>query len=123
VHRIIWCIFNASIQEDLVIDHIDGDPHNNRIENLMLKQQSKNMQNLKIRLSNKSGVTGVSLITKNKGKNKYFVACVTSNGKQRTKLFSADKHENAFELACEWRKEQIRLLNEQGAGYTDRHGM
>ena len=38
--------------------------------------------------------------------------------------FSVEKHgnEEAFRLACEWRSEQIRLLNEQGAGYTERHG-
>lgn len=31
-------------------------------------------------------------------------------------------YDEAVELASCWRKEQIRLLNEQGAGYTERHG-
>ena len=34
VHRIIWEMFNGPITENLVIDHIDGDKLNNRIENL-----------------------------------------------------------------------------------------
>lgn len=35
-HRLIWVYLNGSIPEGMEIDHIDGQPHNNRIENLRL---------------------------------------------------------------------------------------
>lgn len=67
VHRIIYALFTNSIDihEDLVIDHIDQDPSNNRVENLRLVNHSDNMKNRKMSKRNKTGVRGVSL-TKNK---------------------------------------------------------
>ena len=49
---------------------------------------------------------------------------VDLNGCSKNKYFSIIQHgkDEAFRLACEWRKEQIELLNLQGAGYTERHG-
>jgi hypothetical protein len=44
-HRIIWEMFNGPIPEGIQIDHIDGDPYNNRIENLRLATQSQNSAN------------------------------------------------------------------------------
>ena len=42
-----------------VLDHIDGDCLNNRIENLREATQMQNMWNQKIAKNNKSGVKGV----------------------------------------------------------------
>jgi hypothetical protein len=42
-----------------VIDHIDGDTRNNRIENLRTATRSQNSMNCKMRKSNTSGVKGV----------------------------------------------------------------
>lgn len=41
-HRVVWELFNGPIPEGLVIDHIDGDKHNNKISNLrcVTKQQN-----------------------------------------------------------------------------------
>jgi len=36
VHRLVWETFRGEIPEDLHIDHIDGDPSNNNINNLQL---------------------------------------------------------------------------------------
>lgn len=36
IHRVIWELFNGAIQDGMTIDHIDGDKHNNRIENLQI---------------------------------------------------------------------------------------
>lgn len=47
VHRIVWYLANGPIPEGLVIDHIDGDPSNNRIENLRLATRSQNQMNCK----------------------------------------------------------------------------
>lgn len=42
VHRIIYAKFIGSLKEDLVVNHIDGDPSNNTPANLELVPQSVN---------------------------------------------------------------------------------
>lgn len=122
VHRIIWILHNGEIPADLVIDHVDGDSLNNKIENLRVVTQKVNCQNSSTRSDNKSGVCGVTFTIKN-GK-ELCRAYVTVNGKQKSKAFSVNKYGSkvAFELACNWRSDQIKLLNSQGASYSDRHG-
>jgi hypothetical protein len=46
VHRLIW-VYNKGDIEDptMVIDHIDGDGYNNRMENLRLVTQAENAKN------------------------------------------------------------------------------
>ncbi len=44
-HRIIWEMFNGPIPEGMLIDHIDGDTLNNRIENLRLATRQQNNAN------------------------------------------------------------------------------
>jgi hypothetical protein len=86
--------------------------------------QQLNGRNLSNTRSNTS-VIGVSKIKrKHLNFEQYVASYYDMNGKLKQKEFSTFKtpKEEAFRLACEWRKEQIRLLNEQGAGYTDRHG-
>lgn len=43
----------------LVIDHIDGNPQNNRLENLRLVTQKTNSRNCRISTNNRSGHLGV----------------------------------------------------------------
>ena len=43
-HRIIWEILNGSIPKDMVIDHINNNPNDNRIENLQCITHTQNMQ-------------------------------------------------------------------------------
>lgn len=56
-HRIIWELHFGPIPEGMVIDHIDRDKSNNRIENLRCTSQSSNMTNQSQR--NSSGYKGV----------------------------------------------------------------
>lgn len=56
-HRIIWELHFGPIPEGKVIDHIDRDKSNNRIENLRCTSQSSNMTNQPQR--NNSGHKGV----------------------------------------------------------------
>lgn len=56
-HRVAWAIHYGVWPE--VIDHINGDPADNRIENLRSVQQSSNMLNIAKRTDNSSGATGV----------------------------------------------------------------
>ena len=45
VHRLIWEAFNGPIQKGMEIDHIDGNPSNNRLENLRAVSHQTNMLN------------------------------------------------------------------------------
>lgn len=59
-HRIVYSLYhNIDISNELVIDHIDRNPKNNKIENLRLVSQATNSANKNISIKNKSGVEGV----------------------------------------------------------------
>lgn len=123
LHRIVWLLNNGSFDNTMVIDHIDGDCNNNQISNLRLITQKQNMRNKAA--SGKSLVVGVNLIFNRQGLEQSWRAqFVDISGKNTVKYFSISKYgkEEAFRLACQWRKEQIEQLNANGAGYTDRHG-
>ena len=79
-HRIIWEMHNGSIPKEFVIDHIDGDRSNNKLENLRLCTFQQNHFNRGKQANNKSGFKGVSwhkqkakwvAQIKVKGKNKF----------------------------------------------------
>lgn len=56
-HQVIWCMVHGEWPD--VIDHIDGDKLNNRIENLRSVSQFENMRNTKLPSDNTSGAIGV----------------------------------------------------------------
>lgn len=57
-HRVAWAIFHG-LWPCGEIDHIDGNPANNKITNLREVSRRENMRNTKVRTDNTSGVTGV----------------------------------------------------------------
>jgi hypothetical protein len=57
IHRIIFMMFNGCMPNE--IDHIDGNPSNNLIENLREATHQQNQYNLKINKRNTSGIKGV----------------------------------------------------------------
>lgn len=59
VHRLIWELERGSIPVRYVIDHINGDTHDNRIENLRCGPRSINQRNAKRPTTNTSGHIGV----------------------------------------------------------------
>ena len=126
IHRIIWEMFNGPIPTGMVIDHMNGNPWDNRIENLRVVTQRQNVQNAKKSKRNTSGATGVRWACKNPelGHATFAVAYYTKDDKDYTKAFSVNKLGllPAFKEAFCWRQEMIRNLNLSGEDYTERHG-
>ena len=58
LHSVIYCMFYGKMPK--MIDHIDGNVYNNKIENLREVSHSQNMQNSKKRKDNNSGIKGVN---------------------------------------------------------------
>lgn len=69
-HRIIW-FWVTGIWPDKLIDHVNGNPLDNRWLNLRLATHSQNGHNKKVTKSNSTGVKGVS-----KSKNGKFKATI-----------------------------------------------
>lgn len=59
-HRIIYEMHHGPIPDKMEVDHIDGNAHNNRIENLRLATHGQNMLNKRRHSNNTSGFKGVS---------------------------------------------------------------
>lgn len=120
-HRVVWILHNGFIEDDLVIDHIDGDATNNNILNLRLVSRKINNRN-RLKQVNKTGLTGVYLRFIS-GHYEYYAGWRDENGVLRCKYFSCDKYgeEQAKFLAKEYRNKMISERNNQGAGYTDKH--
>lgn len=93
VHRIIWKMVNGT--EPAEIDHKDGDPTNNRIENLRPATRHQNMQNQR-RHSGKLLPKGVTL-RRRSGK---FRADIFLNGRQKY-LGEFNSPEIAHAVYCE----------------------
>ena len=58
-HRIVWKWFYGEEPPEM-IDHIDGNKKNNRIDNLRATNHFANAMNTKMHRRNKTGVTGLS---------------------------------------------------------------
>lgn len=69
-HRVIFVMFFNRIPK--FIDHIDGNPSNNKIENLREVNASQNLWNTKKGVTNVSGIKGVCW---HKLKNKWIASC------------------------------------------------
>lgn len=79
-HRLAWLITQGA-WPDVDIDHIDGNPSNNRIANLRQATRSENLQNQnKAHSGSTSGILGVHW----SNQRKKWVAAITVNGKVRS---------------------------------------
>ena len=77
-HRVAWALYHNELPDpSLEIDHIDGNPSNNRIENLRLVTRSENLRNKNLYKSCKHGYPG---IIHEKGRIKCWRAQIGING-------------------------------------------
>ncbi len=123
VHRIIYILHNGKIDPSLMIDHIDGNPLNNRIDNLRLVTASVNAQNQRLKKSNVSGVPGV-YPSGAKGYITWHVSINVKGHKQIKKQFSSKIYgeESAKILAIDYAIHARRQLNARGiANFSERH--
>ena len=44
IHRVVWESFNGPIPEGMDVDHIDGNPHNNSLNNLQILSHRDNLK-------------------------------------------------------------------------------
>ena len=106
LHRVVFAVVHGRWPTEQ-IDHIDGDPTNNRVENLREVSAVENQRNMKRYVNNTSGYTGVRRTTSGK-----WQALITDRGK-RICLGSFEDPEDA---AAAYRAKADEL------GYHRNHG-
>ncbi len=106
-HRLVWALVSGAWPEDQ-IDHINGDPEDNRFENLRVVPNADNQKNRWLSRANTSGVNGVYWHSRDK----VWSACIRQNGRQKSLGYFQTQ-----EQATAARKEA-----ERRAGYSLRHG-
>ena len=90
IHRLVFLYHNGYMPK--AIDHIDGNPLNNKIENLRACSQAENMQNYKKPKTNTSGIKNVSWASRQK---KWHVRVKSGNKDCHIGFF-----DSKFEAAC-----------------------
>jgi len=122
VHRIIYEMFNKDMWEGYVIDHINRDKTDNKIENIRAVKAENNARNRSKHPNNSTGTTGVYF--RNSRFPAYIAFWYDTDKRMRQKSFSVIKYgkDEAMRLAIECRQNQIKKLNLLGYGYTETHG-
>lgn len=116
VSVIVWALFN-DLHDGFVIDHIDHNPSNNKLENLRQVTQKTNTRNKIKQSNNTSGITGVSYHKRDN----YWSVTYTKEGKLQFERFYLKHHSDAKEQAIKRRLEIEKELIEK-YGYSDTHG-
>jgi hypothetical protein len=118
VHRIIWVLRTKEdlLDSDQVINHIDGNPENNKIDNLEICSQRDNCLRRTKHSKNTTGISGIKLEINKKRSPSYRVSISTKDGKRINKNFAISIHGllPAFAKAVSWRENKIQELLEEG---------
>ena len=106
-HRVVFLMHKGYLP--VVLDHIDGDRANNRLDNLRPASLHQNQYNRKLNNNNKTGFKGVSY----NAKQKMFIAAINHQG-QRISLGSYNTPEEADKV--------VRAAREELHGNFANHG-
>ena len=106
--RVVWTWFNGEIPEGMIVDHINQDPSDDRLENLRLVTKSGNSRNTKRPIDNTSGIIGVSY---NTARDKW-EAYINIKGKRKRLYYGVSKAKAAV----------IRKAAEYIYGFHANHG-
>lgn len=120
VHRVVYILFYKELPDNMDIDHVDRNKSNNSINNLRMVTEHQNSTNSSVSVNNTTGVRGVKY-REYKYSKAYICSWKDLNGVQRSKSFTIGKYskEEAFRLACEYRKKIIEELNRAGLCYNE----
>ena len=111
VHQIIYYMISG-IEPLSIVDHQDGDPLNNRFDNLRSTTEVGNSRNKGMHSNNTSGITGISW---NKRYSKWIAYVRDNNGKQ--------KHLGYFDDIIEATDVVQNYRSRPELGYSERHGV
>lgn len=108
VHRLVFHTFNSDYNLNHVVDHIDGDSKNNKLENLQSITQRKNIAKSSVANINKreSMPTGVY----ENRESGYFYSFKHINGKQ----YYLGGHYNKHVVSCFYELATERLMQQRG---------
>lgn len=109
VHRMIWLLKTGEFPYK--IDHIDGNPSNNKWVNLREVTTAQNGANRKLSKNSKSGVKGVTK------QGNYWMASIQSEGKRIHKCFPLT--EEGKQLATSWLRETREHLHGEFTNHGD----
>ena len=94
-HRLAWLYMTGEFPKNM-IDHIDGNPLNNKFDNLRNANRFENQHNQKLTQRNKSGLKGVSW---HKISGKWTAQICHKNKKYYLGLF--DDKNDAYQVRCQ----------------------
>ena len=110
VHRVVWLLLHGSIDSSMVVDHIDGNPLNNKSDNLQLVTYQKNGRNKKPRIDGFS-----------KKGDSYCVSLIDNSGNRINRTASVVKYGDDLAKAILATWKLYMLTSEEFSGYSDRH--
>jgi hypothetical protein len=116
VSRLVYFLTKCQDLTDKVVDHLDGNTTNNKIDNLRLCSQKQNCRNRVTKARNTTGYIGVYVTYK--GSYKY----LTASALGELKNFSLIKleYQEALAQAVSWRDEKLKSLPPEDS-FTERH--